>query len=414
MSDSVWSSGRLNGISMRDRYKGRRILRKAGSISAMLFLVLGMAGCRASESLCGEKAPDLFLTKKNKVFAFDAPSFNNFLYYVKGNRILPACARQQEWVELCGAPARGKAYAKSADLEKLPGGLPGGGWGLRFIEAKGQSVRFHFVMPPEPTTHFPAHWVMRDPLSKEIIVGLAPVARVVTASFINNSNSLVKSFAVEEGGGPSTVVRFKGEEVVGVRDEWESPIHLRLDLITAAPRSKTIVIDPGHGGSESGTCEAGECEKHRVLEAARILAEMLADSSTKVVLTREADETLSLEARVEKAERGKADLLISLHIDNWLPSMGFAVPPRGLTCYFFAGISSGIAESLCELMREKGYRSDYFARRSLYVLHSMEFPSVLLELGNQYDAEDRKLLNDPVSFRKYLADIAAVIKTLKF
>lgn len=89
---------------------------------------------------------------------------------------------------------------------------------------------------------------------------------------------------------------------------------------TAAPPTlrevQTVVIDPGHGGDNSGaTGVAGIPEKQLTLQLAYALREQLQQRhpSLRVILTRYWDESVGLSDRVEMANAAGADLLLSLH-----------------------------------------------------------------------------------------------------
>ena len=80
----------------------------------------------------------------------------------------------------------------------------------------------------------------------------------------------------------------------------------------------TIVIDPGHGGSNTGAQgPAGAVEKELTLLLARALQSQLQRRlPVRVVLTRNEDAELPLETRVAMANQQKADLFISLHLNS--------------------------------------------------------------------------------------------------
>jgi N-acetylmuramoyl-L-alanine amidase len=90
--------------------------------------------------------------------------------------------------------------------------------------------------------------------------------------------------------------------------------------------SRTIVIDPGHGGHDPGAIGSqGTMEKDIVLDIARRLQEELGKNSLyHVLLTRTDDSFISLADRVAFANQHRADLFISLHI-NALPQKEFNV-----------------------------------------------------------------------------------------
>lgn len=75
-----------------------------------------------------------------------------------------------------------------------------------------------------------------------------------------------------------------------------------------------IMIDPGHGGVDTGAVRGSAKEATLVLKVAQQLKKLLEEkTSYQVSLTRNADTVLSLPERVKKAEKANADLFVSLH-----------------------------------------------------------------------------------------------------
>ncbi|MFV8249915.1 N-acetylmuramoyl-L-alanine amidase family protein [Bdellovibrio bacteriovorus] len=75
-----------------------------------------------------------------------------------------------------------------------------------------------------------------------------------------------------------------------------------------------IMLDPGHGGVDTGAVYGGAKEAELVLKVAQKLQTLLAkDEKFKVTMTRTSDRNLSLPERVKMAEGSKADLFVSLH-----------------------------------------------------------------------------------------------------
>ena len=75
-----------------------------------------------------------------------------------------------------------------------------------------------------------------------------------------------------------------------------------------------VVLDPGHGGSETGAVSPdGIVEGDVNLEVALLTEELLTDLGFEVTLTRYSDIRVPLVSRVEIADRLEADLLISIH-----------------------------------------------------------------------------------------------------
>src|SRR5688572_6299279 len=85
-------------------------------------------------------------------------------------------------------------------------------------------------------------------------------------------------------------------------------------------RLATIVIDPGHGGEDPGAIgRRGSREKNITLSIARRLKALVdAEPNMRGVLTRDGDYFLQLDARVEKARKLNADLLVSIHADAYV------------------------------------------------------------------------------------------------
>ena len=100
-----------------------------------------------------------------------------------------------------------------------------------------------------------------------------------------------------------------------------------------------IVLDPGHGGADTGvTSASGAAEKDLVLAIARELRAHLASNlGARVVLTRTGDSDVTLENRTAVANQRRADLFLSLHVSPdspWASDDGFQAyvldPPPAL------------------------------------------------------------------------------------
>lgn len=77
-----------------------------------------------------------------------------------------------------------------------------------------------------------------------------------------------------------------------------------------------IVLDPGHGGMDSGAMKYGTVEKQVVLAFAHELRHQLEKTGRyKVLMTRDKDVFVELEERVKYGERNNANLFIAVHAD---------------------------------------------------------------------------------------------------
>jgi len=80
---------------------------------------------------------------------------------------------------------------------------------------------------------------------------------------------------------------------------------------------RTIVLDPGHGGTDPGCIgRSGLKEKEVVLDLALDLKKKLIEAGFEVFLTRETDIFIPLENRTVIANQKKADVFISLHVNS--------------------------------------------------------------------------------------------------
>lgn len=88
------------------------------------------------------------------------------------------------------------------------------------------------------------------------------------------------------------------------------------DAMASRSFKPTIVIDPGHGGHDSGAKKNGVIEKEVVLAFSKALRKKLeATGRYRVLMTRDRDVFIKLSERVNYAERNKADLFIAVHAD---------------------------------------------------------------------------------------------------
>jgi N-acetylmuramoyl-L-alanine amidase len=91
-----------------------------------------------------------------------------------------------------------------------------------------------------------------------------------------------------------------------------------------------VVVDPGHGGEDQGARgPGGEQEKDITLAVSRLIVQRLQVAGITARLTREGDDTLALVDRTALANRLKADVFVSVHL-NASPAKG----ARGAETYF--------------------------------------------------------------------------------
>ncbi|MDD5212112.1 MAG: N-acetylmuramoyl-L-alanine amidase [Sulfuricurvum sp.] len=109
-----------------------------------------------------------------------------------------------------------------------------------------------------------------------------------------------------------------------------------LSNVTPRDRSKkVIVIDPGHGGKDSGATGNGYMEKNIVLEIGLELSEQLKAMGYTVYMTRTTDVFIELKDRTKFANDKMADLFLSVHA-NAIPKGADANAAYGLETYYLS------------------------------------------------------------------------------
>jgi len=139
-----------------------------------------------------------------------------------------------------------------------------------------------------------------------------------------------------------------------------------------------IVLDPGHGGIDSGaTGVHGTLEKAIVLDFAKLLKTKLdKEGLYDVRLTREDDTFVPLSRRVEIGHELEADLFISIHADSVRRGQKFV---RGATVYT---ISDNASDQLAEELAQSENMSDVIAGVEL-TEEPTEVTDILLDLARR-------------------------------
>jgi len=194
----------------------------------------------------------------------------------------------------------------------------------------------------------------------------------------------------------------------------------------------TIVIDPGHGGSNVGTKSvlANRHEKEFTLDWALRLAPLLASNGWQVLLTRTSDAELALSNRVAFAEQHKADLFLSLHFNSAGPDESqagletYCLTPVGMPSTVTRGFADDASLAFPNnafdgqnlelayrvhraLLQVKGTLDRGVRRaRFLGVLRAQQRPAILVEGGYLSNPREARLISDP-HYRQKLAEALA-------
>lgn len=126
-------------------------------------------------------------------------------------------------------------------------------------------------------------------------------------------------------------------------------------------RKKIIILDPGHGGKDCGALGiTNTCEKHIVLNVAKLAASVLAKEGYIVYLTRSKDVFIDLRRRTEMANELGADIFISIHANSMPKGV---TKPNGVETYFLSTARSQRALSVAELENKGDVElMDYYSK----------------------------------------------------
>lgn len=156
---------------------------------------------------------------------------------------------------------------------------------------------------------------------------------------------------------------------------------------------KKIVLDPGHGGSDTGAIGGGVYEKTINLSVAKLIEEKLKKKNIHVYMTRDKDKTLTLEDRTTFSNELNPNLYVSIHVNS-----SVATDPYGIETHYYKEDSYELAQIIqknfaSEKNLKKWETKDRGVIKSrFYVINHTEAPSVLIEIGFISNVDEREKL----------------------
>ncbi len=166
---------------------------------------------------------------------------------------------------------------------------------------------------------------------------------------------------------------------------------LRPTYIANRSAVRTVVIDPGHGGHDTGTATAYAREADVALLVAMKLEAELVKRGYEVIFTREQNQYQSPQARVDKANAAPAAIMVSLHLNSGRSDMQgaqtYTISPAGkgdkvLPGHAYTAASTALAMALQAGMVQQADAADAGCRRAQFSpLNSVTCPAVMVELG---------------------------------
>ena len=184
------------------------------------------------------------------------------------------------------------------------------------------------------------------------------------------------------------------------------------------PLRKTIILDAGHGGEDGGaSSQSGLLEKDLNLSLVLTMRDILVANGFDVVLTRDTDtllydrnanyqgqkKRLDMAARLKIAEYSPNAVFVSIHMNTYPhPSC------QGVQVWYSENndaslaLAKSIQATTQELLQPQNDRPIKRSGSSIYLLHHLQCPAVLVECGFLSSPEEAALLADE-NYRQQLA-----------
>jgi N-acetylmuramoyl-L-alanine amidase len=198
--------------------------------------------------------------------------------------------------------------------------------------------------------------------------------------------------------GPATLraLRQLGRKVTGGRPQL---LRQSASFVDSGPHliGRRIVVDPGHGGDDTGFTEGETTEADLVFDLASRIEGRLAAAGATVYLTRGRHQGPPLAERTAFANDARADLFISLHMETHSSEHA-----RGVASYYYgtgSGASSTVGEQFANLARREvvartGMLDLGSHPKTWELLRMTRMPAVRLDCGYLSHPVDRLLLLD--------------------
>jgi N-acetylmuramoyl-L-alanine amidase len=168
-----------------------------------------------------------------------------------------------------------------------------------------------------------------------------------------------------------------------------------------------ILLDPGHGGKESGAVgPTGYLEKDVNLVVSKLLRDELVKRGATVVMTRETDQDVSLPERQAIINREEPAIALSIHY-NALPDAGDAENTKGVGMFWYHPQAHSLAIFMQNHLVEKLGRPSYGVFwNNLALTRPAAAPSVLLELGFMSNPNEFEWVTNPQEQKKLAKTLA--------
>ncbi|NET85893.1 MAG: N-acetylmuramoyl-L-alanine amidase [Moorea sp. SIO1F2] len=180
-----------------------------------------------------------------------------------------------------------------------------------------------------------------------------------------------------------------------------------LGLSTQRLAGIKILLDPGHGGAETGASGPnGYPEKDVNLVVSKLLQKELVQRGATVYMTRETDKDVSLRDRMDMIHELEPTIALSIHY-NALPDYGDAINTAGIGMFWYHTQAHDLSVFLHNYLVQKLRRPSYGVFwNNLALTRPHKAPSVLLELGFMINPVEFEWISNPREQRRLANAIA--------
>lgn len=140
---------------------------------------------------------------------------------------------------------------------------------------------------------------------------------------------------------------------------------------------KSVVLDPGHGGVDYGAIREGINEKDITLDVSGRVEAILRSKGYSVAMTRDKDETVSLQDRSIFSCKASPAVFVSIHVNSSAKSS-----PTGIETHYYHPESIDLAQTVHSCLASHIQSPDRGLFKSkFYVINHTEVPAILVEIG---------------------------------
>lgn len=236
--------------------------------------------------------------------------------------------------------------------------------------------------------------VTDDYRNRKLVMDLgADYSSILKSETLTINDDMIKTISISHTG--TTQITIETQKIY-TYDLSQNSDTITFEMVRPSEKySQIVVLDLGHGGSDSGTLGNGLKEKDVNFNQGMALYKLLeADENIKVYITRETDMYPTLKFRSTLANEVEADLFVSIHNNS-------ATSPtvKGAETLYYPSTTDKRGKEIAQLVQNRLVEDCGMVNRGikpradLYVLNTTNMPAILIETGFLSNKEDAGRIN---------------------